>query len=107
MKILKRDEYAKLLNDNPGQKFIFFEYKPCYFASVIHVTMGDEHMPTFGAWAPSPVDTEYMPNNAWEDFYDWNLNEYSASDQFAVLEESELNFLESLISEANYITINS
>lgn len=101
MKILKRDEFKKLLEDNPGRKFIFFEYTPAVFKSQMHVTMGDSDNPTFGAWAPSPYDTECPQTCEWEDYYDWNLDEYDINDLFAVLEESEICFLESIIAEAN------
>ena len=100
MKILKRDEFKQLLEDNPGKKFVFFEYESDVFKSQIHITEGDTKYPTFGAWAPSPCDTGFS-DNEWEDYYDWNLNEYDTDDMFAVLEESELNFLERIIAEAN------
>ena len=100
MKILKRDEFKQLLENNPGKKFIFFEYEPDVFKSQMHITEGDPKYPTFGAWAPCPCGTGFS-NNEWEDYYDWNLNEYNANDMFAVLEESELNFLEQIIADAN------
>lgn len=103
MIILKRDEFKKLLEDNPGRKFVFYEYEPHAFMSELHITMGDPNMPTFGAWAPSPSGEAACPFDCgnFEDFYDWSLMEDDENQEYAILEESELNFLESIIAEAN------
>ena len=99
MKILKRDEFKQLLENNPGRKFVFYEYTFCTFTSELHITMGAPDMPTFGAWTPScPFDC-----GDFEDFYDWNLMEDDENQLYAVLEETELNFLEKIIGEANVL----
>lgn len=98
MEILKRDEFKKLLEDNPGRKFVFYEYAPCTFMSDIHITMGDENNPTFGAWSPDPPYLDGPPD--FKDFYDWNLlADYKESDLFAVLDNSEVMFMISQLKD--------
>lgn len=102
MIIVKRDEFKKLLENNPGKKFAFYEYTPCTFISELHITMGEEINPTFGAYAvdsPGPFDEE--GTNILGDPYDWNINEYSHKDLFAILEPSDLNPLANMLIEAS------
>ena len=96
MIIAKRDDFKKLLEENPGKKFAFFEYTPMIFKSELHITMGDEKLPDFGAYCvhvPGMGD-EFLFS------YDWNINEYDSNDLFAILEPVDLGPLADLLIEA-------
>lgn len=105
MEIKKRDEFKKLLEDNPGRKFAFYEYKPYTFMSELHITMGDATHSTFGAWSPNPPLLDEAPDGASETpgfkaFYDWDLlADYKESDLFAVLDDSEVMFMISQLKD--------
>ena len=40
MKIVSRDEFKKLIEDNPGKKFAFVEWEPRVANSELHITDG-------------------------------------------------------------------
>jgi len=98
MIIAKRDAFKDLLEENPGKKFAFFEYKPTAFMSELHITMGDEKLPAFGAYAVNPPDE--TEDDILGDSYDWNINEYNSNDLFAILEPVDLGPLADMIIEA-------
>lgn len=98
MIIAKRDDFKKLLEENPGKKFAFFEYKPVTFMGELHITMGDEKLPDFGAYAVGPPDAD--EENILGSPYDWNINEYDSNDLFAILEPVDLGPLADMLIEA-------
>lgn len=94
MKILNKQKFKKLLNDNPTKKFVFFEWVPNVSISGFHFSSGDPSMPDFGA-------TTFCTNPD-DDFifdYDWSINEYRDNDLFAVLSDDEINEIINLFSE--------
>lgn len=98
MIIAKRDDFKKLLEENPGKKFAFFEYTPQAFKSELHITMGDEKLPDFGAYAVNPPDE--TEDDILGDPYDWSINEYDSDDLFAILEPVDLGPLVDMLIEA-------
>lgn len=89
MKILNKQEFQKLLEDNPKKKFIFFEYSPTIFLDQLHITTGEPD-PTFGAITIGPPDTQ---EDTFVFEYDWSLTDYSEEAQFAILDNEEINNL--------------
>lgn len=97
MKILNKQDFKELIDKNPGAKFAFYEYTPCIFKSELHILDGDYKYPYFGATTLSASAEEG------EEFifdYDWNLNEYSNDEQFAVLEKGDIAQLQELLDES-------
>lgn len=97
MIIAKRNDFKKLLEENPGKKFAFFEYTPQVFKSELHITMGDEKIPGFGAYCvhvPEEDDDDFLYS------YDWNIDEYNSDDLFAILEPVDLGPLVDMLIKA-------
>ena len=97
MIIAKRDAFKKLLEENPGKKFVFFEYLPMVFKSELHIAMGDEKVPGFGAYSfhvPGMDEDESLYT------YDLNIDEYDSDDMFAILEPVDLGPLADILIEA-------
>lgn len=107
MIIAKRDAFKELLEENPGKKFAFFEYKPTAFMGELHITMGDEKVPDFGAYAVNPPDE--TEDDILGDPYDWSINEYNSDDLFAILEPVDLGPLVDMLIEAgsDYLESNT
>lgn len=93
MQILNKQEFKELIDKNPGAKFAFYEYTPCVFKSELHFLDGDYKYPYFGATTLSAGEEFIF-------YYDWNLNEYSNDEQFAVLEKGDIAQLQELLDEA-------
>ena len=93
MKILNTQDFKELIDKNPGAKFAFYEYTPCIFKSELHILDGDYKYPYFGATTLS-AEEEFIFD------YDWNLNEYTNDEQFAVLEKDDIALLQELLNEA-------
>lgn len=96
MKILYKQDFKKLLEDNPNRRFVFFEYEPEIFKDQLHITTED-FKPTFGAITLAP--------NTVEDLiifeYDWDLlADYQDNDMFAILEENEIASIINELSKA-------
>jgi hypothetical protein len=84
MKILTRDEFKQLLNDNPNKRFLFLEWVPSVYTSDFHISDGDPKHPGFGALTMAPDGEDFIVD------YDWNIDEYLSDDKFAVLSENEI-----------------
>lgn len=86
MRILYKQDFKKLLEDNPNRRFVFFEYEPVIFKDQFHITTED-FKPTFGA-------ITLVPNTVGDPIifeYDWDLlADYQDDDMFAILEEGEI-----------------
>ena len=93
MKILNKQEFKELIDKNQGVKFAFYEYTPCVFKSELHILDGDYKYPYFGATTLSANEEEFIFD------YDWNLNEYTNDDQFAVLEKGDITQLQELLDK--------
>jgi hypothetical protein len=96
MIIVNKEEFKTLLENNPGKKFAFVEWEPRIANSNLHITDGDIKYPLYGASTISydPYEPDFVFG------YDWNLLEYSAKDQFAILEENEIKELIEWLKEA-------
>lgn len=96
MKILYKQDFKKLLEDNPNRRFVFFEYEPAIFKDQFHITTLDVR-PTFGA-------VTLVPNTVGDSIifeYDWDLlADYQDDDMFAILEEDEIVGIINELSEA-------
>ncbi len=96
MKILHKQDFKKLLEDNPNRRFAFFEYEPEVFKDQLHITTLD-FRPTFGAitLAPNTVGDPIIFE------YDWDLlADYQDDDMFAILEEDEIADIINELSKA-------
>lgn len=98
MIIVNKEEFKTFLENNPGKKFAFVEWEPRINNSNLHITDGDIEYPLYGASTISydPCEPDFVFN------YDWNLLEYSAKDQFAILVEDEIKELIEWLKEALY-----
>lgn len=96
MVIVNKEEFKTILENNPGKKFAFVEWEPRIINSNLHITDGDIKHPLFGASTISydPYEPDFVFG------YDWNLVEYSAKDQFAILAEDEIKELIEWLKEA-------
>lgn len=104
MKLLKRDEFKKLLEDNPKKRFIFMEFnKNDTEIRDIHFSNGGHDgwpEPTFGATSlirNTDLDS-YNESMIWD--YDWNIDEYSDDDQFVVFSQEDVQTLKQLVDES-------
>lgn len=92
MEILKRDEFKKLLEDNPGRKFAFYHYLPYTFLGDIHITTGDIKGSSFRSWSPNPTVKDEAP-----DFGSFSTSDllihYAENDLFAVLDDADIMFM--------------
>ena len=96
MIIVNKEEFKTFLENNPGKKFAFVEWEPRINNSNLHITDGDIEYPLYGA---STISYDpYEPDFVFD--YDWNLLEYSAKDQFAILVEDEIKELIEWLKEA-------
>lgn len=84
MKILTRDEFKQLLINNPSKRFLFLEWEPSIYTSDFHINNGDPKHPGFGALTMALDGEDFIFD------YDWNIDEYSSDDKFAVLSEDEI-----------------
>lgn len=94
MELIYKQEFKKLLNDNPTKKFVFTEWAPNINISDFHISSGNPKMPDFGA-TTFCIDPD-------DDFifdYDWSINEYKEYDLFVVLSDDEIKQMINLFSE--------
>lgn len=80
MKILTKKQFEDLMDDYPDGGIVFAEYTPDIYESELMVTDGD-----FGATCviPDPVNGEVFD-------FDWNINEYSNDEQFAIFDNNDV-----------------
>ena len=87
MKILKKKEFEKLMDEFPDGGIVFCEYSPHIHASELMVTDGE-----FGARLVIPVDGEVFD-------FDWNIGEYLDEDLFEVFDNNDvLQMIQTLTS---------
>lgn len=104
MIILKKNEFKKLLEDNPKKRFIFMEFNmndtelhDVHFSNGGHECWPE---PTFGAITlvrNTDLDS-YNDGMIWD--YDWNIDEYSDDDQFVVFTPEDVQTLKQLVDES-------
>lgn len=104
MKILKKNEFKRLLENKPKKRFIFMEFnKNDTEVRDIHFSNGGHDgwpEPTFGATSlirNTELDS-CINGMIWD--YDWNIGEYSDDDQFVVFSQEEVRILKQLVDES-------
>lgn len=78
MKILTKRQFLLLMEVFPNGGIVFAEYTPDILKSPLMVTDGD-----FGAREVIPVDGEVFD-------FDWNINEFSEDELFAVYDNNDV-----------------
>lgn len=78
MKVITKQQFKTLMDDYPNGGIIFADYEPNVFASELMVTDG-----CFGASCIVPTNGEVFS-------FDWNIDEYKDSDQFAVFDNADI-----------------
>lgn len=78
MKLITKKELEDLMAQNTNGGIVFSDYRPHVMASDIMVTDGD-----FGATCLVPYQGEVFD-------FDWNINEYSADDQFYLFDRDDI-----------------
>ena len=87
MKILKKHEFERLMEEFPDGGIVFAEYEPYILKSSLMVTDGD-----FGA-------REVLPHNGEVFDFDWNIKEYINNDLFVVFDNNDvLQMIQTLTS---------
>lgn len=87
MKIFKKREFERLMEDFPDGGIVFAEYEPYILKSPLMVTDGD-----FGA-------REVLPHNGEVFDFDWNIKEYINNDLFVVFDNNDvLQMIQTLTS---------
>lgn len=78
MKIFTKKQFEDLMNAYPDGGIVFAEYSPDILAGELMVTDGD-----FGATCVIPSNGE-----VWS--FDWNVEEYSEDEEFAVFDNDDV-----------------
>ena len=78
MQIVNKQAFKKIMKNYPKGGIVFAEYTPNILTSEIMVTDGD-----FGATCVVPYNGEVFD-------YDWNIEEFSDKDLFAVFDNRDV-----------------
>lgn len=78
MRLVNKKELEELMEKNPNGGVVFSEYRPHVMASDIMITDGD-----FGATCLVPYQGEVFD-------FDWNIKEYSTTDEFYVFNQNDI-----------------